>query len=553
MDLTNPGKTIPNQVDDIAGEMIRRWGKLRANRGNWEIQWQEISEIVYPNDSRSFQGQLITQGEKRSNQKLYDSTANIALSRFVAILESLLTPHNAKWHRLHTDDPALNKNRKVQEYFETVNNILFRERYLDTANFVEHNQAVYNSLGAYGTGALFIDQLWGQPGFRYKFIHLGELYFSENHQGIPDEVHRYFRMTAKQAYQKWGEKCPEIIKQNATDNPETLYEFLHSVVPRDGYDPQRLDFRGMPWAAYEISVTGNQLLTEGGYRTFPYAISRYSQSLQEVYGRGPAMDVLPTIKTLNEEKKSILIQAHRANDPIYLVHDDGQLPSMSAKPGTVIGGGVNADGRPLVHTLPTGNVQLGQEIMQDDRTDIKDAFLSSFFQFIAESEKEMTATEVLEKVKEKGILLAPTVGRQETYLSRVINREIDLGKQQRKFPLMPKVLQERGGQYKIRYESPLAMMRRAEEAAGMMRLLQTATQIVQATQDPTPMYFFNWTTIMPEMAKIDGVPLRWINDDATVAAMKQAANQQKATENAIQAGPSVAALAKAVGPANTQK
>ena len=541
--IPNASKAIVNEVDDLASEHIRLYYQLFAERGLFEIQWQEIAELILPNDSRSFQGQLMNQGQKRAQEKMYDTTGITALSRFTSILDSLLTPHNQKWHSLHTDDPTLNRNYQVRKYFDTVNDTLFRERYMETANFVENNQQTWMSLGAYGTGALFTDQLWGQPGLRYKFITLGELYFTENHQGVPDKVYRHYRLTARQAAQKWPDTAPEIIHLMAKTIPETLYEFLHCVVPNYEMDPARKDYKGMEWNSYDISITGNAILSIGGYRTFPYAISRYTQWLQEKYGRSPAMDMLPTLKTLNQEKKDLLKQAHRVIDPIYLVHDDGVLNTMNARPGTVIPGGVTPDGRPLVHTLPTGNVQITPEIMKDDRDSIKDAFLVSLFQILVET-PEMTATEVMERTKEKGILIAPTIGRQETYLSRVINREIDILNQQGKLPKMPNILKEAKGQYKIRYESPLAKMRRAEEASGFMRYLQTATEVAQATGDPTAMFFVNWEEAAPEIADIQGIPAKWINSLDKVKQMQQQHAQAQQQQALIQAGPTIAAMQK---------
>ena len=38
---------------------------------------------------------------------------------------------------------------------------------------------------------------------------------------------------------------------------------------------------------------------EGGYWTFPYAVSRYDQTPGEVYGRGRALVALPTATALN--------------------------------------------------------------------------------------------------------------------------------------------------------------------------------------------------------------------------------------------------------------
>lgn len=543
MELAN-GATIANQVNDKAAELYRLYQQLYSDRSMFETQWQEISELVSPDQSRSFQGQLVNKGEKR-NTRQYDSTAQIALMRFMAVLDSLLTPVGQTWHTLKTDDTTLNKDKNTAEYLETVNRILFKERYRPTANFVEANQSVWSSIGAYGTGFNFVDQLWGKKGFRYKFVPLSNMYVAENHQGQFDKFFRKYRMTARQAMKVFPDTLPKLIPEQAKDNPEMRFEFLHVVEQRTDYDPQRKDFRGMEWASYDISITGVAMLDQGGYRTKPYCGTRYDISLEEVYGRSPAMAVLPTIKTLNEVAKTLLKQGHRIVDPVYLVHDDGVLSNMSVRPGTIVPGGVDAQGRQLVHALPTGNVQIGKELMDDNRADIKAAFMTDMFQILTEG-PQMTATEIMERVKEKGILISPAISRQEQYLGDIINREIDLAVQQKLLPPMSRMLKEAKGEYNVRFESPLAKMRRAEEASGFLRTVEQALQIVQATQDPSVMYFFNFDTAMPAMAEIAGVPPSWMNTLDKVNAQRQALAQEKAQQNAIAAGPAAAAVLKAL-------
>lgn len=543
MELTT-SKTIANQTNDKAAELYRLYQQLFSDRSMFETQWQEVSELVSPDQSRSFQGQLVNKGEKR-NTKQYDSTAQIALGRFMAILDSLLTPVGQTWHSLRTDDPILNRDRATADYLDKTNRLLFRERYKPHANFVEANQQVWSSIGAYGTGFQFIDQIWGMKGFRYKFVPLSNMYVAENHQGQFNKFFRKYRMTARQALQVFPDTLPHLIIETAKTNPETRFEFLHIVEEREDYDPGRKDFRGMKWAAYDISITGVAMLKEGGYRTKPYAGTRYDLSLEEVYGRSPAMTVLPTIKTLNEVKKTLLKQGHRAVDPIYLVHDDGVLSNMNVRPGAMVAGGVDAQGRPLVHALQTGNVQIGKELLDDDRADVKSVFMTDLFQILMET-PEMTATEVMERIKEKGILISPAISRQEQYLGDVINREMDLAVQQRLLEPMPRMLREANGEYNVRFESPLAKMRRAEEAAGFMRSVEQALQIVQATQDPSVMYFFNFDKAIPEMADIAGVKPSWINTLDKVNQLRQAQAQEKAQQNAIAAGPAAAAVLKAL-------
>lgn len=532
---------------EIANEICREFEELAKDRYNFESQWQEIAERVDVNSSNLFlsRGSLRTKGEKRT-EHMFDSTGAVALSRFSAILDSLLTPRNQTWHRLTTNIPELNKDREVKLYFDAVNQALFRYRYGPKANFASQNQMDYRNLGGYGTAGLFIDKLWAEPGIRYKSCPLNELYLAENHQGMVDKVLRHFVLTARQAIQKWGNKVPDSIKNAAKVSPEREFFFIHCVKPRQDLDPTKKDYRGMDFASYYVSMEGKALLDEGGYSVFPYAVSRYEQSSGEVYGRSPAMEVLPALKTLNEQKKTVLKQGHRTVDPILLMHDDGILDGFSLKPGATNAGAVTADGRPLVHTLPVGNIAIGKDLMDDERIVIKDALLVSIFQILQES-PQMTATEVLERTREKGLLLAPTLGRQQSErLGSMIDREIDVLAMQGLIPPMPRALIQARGEYRVEYDSPLSKAQRAEEASGLMRTVEMALNTVNITGNPEPLDHFNWDVIIPEMADIQGVPAKWMRSQKEIEAMRESRSQQAETQEMIQGAPAAAAMIKAI-------
>lgn len=533
--------------DELAHELIRQFKQRAGMRFNFESHWQEIGERLVPLHNKNFNtySQFITKGEKRT-EFIFDSTAAIALSRFASILDSLLTPRNQTWHRIMADVPALEKSREVRLYFEEVNRLLFKHRYAPKANFSSQNQQNYKSLGAYGTGCVFIDGLMSEPGIRYRNIHLSQIFFAENHQGIVDDAMRHFPMTARQAHQKWGDSLPPQIKDVMKTNPDQEFFFLHIVKTRTDIDLERADYHGMEFGSYYVSMLGNHLLSEGGYNTFPYAISRYEQSENEVYGRSPAMEVLPAVKTLNEQKKTMLKQGHRAVDPVLLTHDDGIIDNFSLRPGAINAGGVTADGRPLVHALPVGNMQIGKDIMDDERKVINDAFLINIFQILTET-PEMTATEVLERTKEKGILLAPTIGRQQSeYLGPLVDRELDILSRQGILPPMPRELIQAQGEYKIEYDSPLSRAQRSEEASGLMRTVESAIQVSSVTQDPSILDHFNWDVIVPQMADIQGVPESWLNSPDKIAQLRQGRQQQMAQQQMVQAAPGTAAMVKSV-------
>ncbi len=534
------------KMDNKASEIIREYQLLSGDRGNFETHWKEIAERVIPSHTDMFmsQGRNGAGGEKKT-EFIFDSTASIALSRFSAILDSLLTPRNQTWHRLMASDMNLNKDKEVRLWFDEINRILFKYRYSPKANFASQNQQNYKSLGAYGTGCMFVDELADEAGIRYRNIHLAEIYFSENHQGIVDKAIRYFKLTARQAIQKWGKKAPERCRAALETNQNQDFEFLHCVKPRTDMDMSRKDYKGMPYGSYYVSIQDQSVVDEGGFTSFPYAISRYEQAPGEVYGRSPAMDVLPSIKTLNEQKKTMLKQGHRAVDPVLLAHDDGVLDSFSLKPGSINFGGITADGVPLVQPLPIGSVAVGKEMMEEERNLINDAFLITIFQILTES-PQMTATEVLERTKEKGILLAPTIGRQQSeYLGPLIEREIDVLTRQRLIPPMPGALIEARGEYRIEYDSPLSRAQRAEEASGLMRTVETAINVVNVTQDPSPLDYFDWDIIIPEMGTIQAVPERWMRSQEQVEEMRAARAQQAQQQQMIQAAPAAAAMIKA--------
>lgn len=536
--------------DEVVSKTLQLFWQLHSWRAVFASHWEEVAELILPEYRNTFFfGSFNWPGQKKTDRQV-DATGMLALQRFAAICDSLLTPANMRWHALGTNNPFLNKDREVALWFEQATNILFQHRYAPTANFMGQNHANYLSLGAFGTHAMFVDELddpvYDRRGLRYRSIPLGELFIYQNHQGQVCGFIRWFRMTAEQAYQMFGaESFPEELRSPLEQNSQMLYDFIHHVGLREDWEPGRIGKKGKPWRSDYISLTGRRLLRQGGYRSFPLAVGRYVQAPQEVYGRSPAMAVLPALKTLNLEKRTFLKQGHRAADPVLLINDDGLIDGMDIRPGAINKGGVSADGRPLVHVLPTGEIQVTQEMMNEERQLINDAFLVTLFQILTES-PQMTATEVIERTNEKGILLAPTVGRQQSeYLGSMIERELEVLAYNRLLPPMPKQLIEAKGEYEVVYTSPLSRAMRAQEAAGFMRTIESAMALVNATQDPSIMDVFDLDVALPAIAEIQSVPESWMASAKTIAAKRQQRAEAQQRREEIEMAPARAGLMSA--------
>ena len=458
-------------------------------------------------------------------------------------MESMLTPRTQRWHKLRVVDEDLKEDPQVQAYLDQVTQILFNVRYSPRANFASQANECFMSLGAFGTSSMFIDDQVGHS-IRYRSVSLSELFIAENHQGVIDTVHRRFQLTARQAAQKFGADKLSPRQQAALEtSPELPFDFLHAVGPRDQIDGDRKDYRGMPWFSCYVNLDDRNVISEGGYHRMPYAVGRYVTGPKEIYGRSPAMTVLPEIKTVNEMSKTILRAAHKAVDPPLLLQDDGALQAFDLRPGALNYGGVNDQGQQVVHPLQSGaRLDIGQEMLEQRRRVINDAFLVTLFQILVES-PAMTATEAMLRAQEKGALLAPTMGRQQSeFLGPLIERELDILARAGALPPMPDALIERGGIVEVEYQSPLNRAQRSDEGVAILRTLESLGPLAQL--DPTVMDVFDPEAVARELADINGVPVKVMRTKEQLEARKEQAASAQQAQQLLAAAPVVSGAAR---------
>lgn len=534
--------------DERAIETLRRHERFKSERSIFDSHWQEIAERVWP-DRASFTTKNRTEGEKKT-ERMFDATAALALTRFAAAMESMLTPRTAKWHKLRVSNEALNQSPAVQRYLDEVTNILFRVRYSARANFASQMHEAYMGLGAFGTGGILIDDLLGE-GIRYKSIDLSNLYFCENRHGIIDTVHREFKYTARQAMQHFDPaRLPQKIRETAEKEPETKFDFLHCVKPNEERKQGDRSYKGMRLSSYYICMESRTTVEDGGYRTMPYALGRYITTPGETYGRSPAMLVLPDVKMLNEMKKTIIRSAHLSVSPPLLLQDDGALKAFDLRPNALNFGGVDERGQQLVHPLRIdGRLDIGMDMIEAQQRVINDAFLVTLFQILVD-QPNMTATEAMLRAQEKGALLAPTMGRQQSELiGPQIERELDILAHAGMLPEMPQELIEIGGDVEIEYVSPLNRAQRAEDGVAIMRTFEAVAPMAQI--DPRVLKAYDWVKAARELGDINGVPAKLARSDDEIAAMDEAEAEQAQAAQLLQAAPLAAQTAKTL--AETQQ
>lgn len=514
--------------------LTKRLEKLKGERSTLNSHCQEIAERILPYRA-DFEVQR-TMGEKRS-EKIFDSTAAIALTRFTSAFTSMLVPEGQQWHGLTNSNPELMKILRVREYYEEVTKILFRERY--RGGFGSQIQEVFTSLGAFGTGGYLVEPA-SKGGIYYKAQPLSKYWICENDEGKIDTVYREYKFTARQAFQHFGNQTPSIILDCVKDQPDKTFDFFQCIMPNEEYNPERMDYLGMPFASYDVCLQDKEKpVRRGGYHTFPFPVSRFMTIAGEPYGYSPAMCVLADVKMLNEMEKTNIKIAHQRASPAWLIADDLMGSAINFKPDALNYGGVNSMGQQLITPMATGgDLSYSLEMANQKRQVINDAFFVSLFQILVEAHT-MSATEVIERAREKAALLAPAFSRQQTeLLGMTIEREIDILSRQGRLPEMPPELIEAQGEYEVVYDSPLARAQRSEETVGFARTMEMIIPIAQ--QDPTVLAMFDFEAIGRGLSELNGMPARWMRSKEEVEALKEQQAQAQQAQALLQSAPILA-------------
>jgi hypothetical protein len=164
--------------------------------------------------------------------------------------------------------------------------------------------------------------------------------------------------------------------------------------------------------------------------------------------------------------------------------------------------------------LPVG-IEYAERISQS----IDDAFLVSLMQLLREN-PQMTATEVIEKAREKSILTSPALALlQDEGFTMMIDRELDILYRQGLLPRMPEELIEARGEYRIVFDAPMTRGQDNEKLSGINLTMQQVLPYAQI--DQTILDVFNFEEIAKISARVNNAPIEIINSDEHIQAMRE--------------------------------
>jgi len=518
-------------IDDI----LKRLDRLDSSKSQWSSHWQEILDYVMPRKAEV--NVNYSKGAKRT-EILYDSSAIHANTLLAASLQGTLTSASLPWFHLKVRNNDLNESREVQVWLEDCRNRMYKT--FNSSNFNTEVHEFYLDICSIGTACIEVEESDGDLNFRT--LHISEYYIAENHKGQIDTLYRKFEYTARQAKQRWGDACGSKVDDALKNDPDKKLTFVHCVMPSSDYTMKKQS--KLPFVSIYICKDDKTVVSEGGYNEMPYLVTRWSKASGEEYGRSPAYNALPDIKTLNKAVELGLKAWAKAIDPPLLVEDDGVIGRVVTKPAGITV--VRRDG--AIKPLNSGARFDVSDMKESElRGSIKQAFFSD--QLELQQGPQMTATEVQVRYELMQRLLGPTLGRFQTeFLNPLIERTFAIMQRNEKFAPAPGALDGVG--IDIEYVGPLARSQRMEEATAVERLYEMAANLAQIA--PEVMDNIDHDMAIRSRAELLGVPKNIMRDPKQIEEKRKAEAAQQQEQMAAQQAQQGADLAATVAPVAEQ-
>jgi hypothetical protein len=538
--------------------------RMEAKRSNVENAWAEIGPLLLDVQGH-FRGQFMTEGQDRATRR-FDSYAALALAEGVAGFIGFVMPKGQRWQKFRVADDKLNAKTKIRAWLETLEKRLFALRYDPQSGFTWNVQQSACSAFAFGMQSMWPDirrDARGRAiGLSYQSEHLQGIFCEQNAEGRNFRVHRKMQLTAEQALMKWGDKTPESVRKamaGSTPQPDRQFTFVHVIEPNTSLDPERIDWKGKPWAGgYYLEGADGDIFDRGGYFTMKRTISMFDRATNETYGRCPAMMILPEIRASQVMKQDRVIGVEmKTKPPILSADDELDRGTLSIEPYGITYGGIDEMGRAKFQTwMENADLSEAKELTAEDRAMIDRAFYRDLYQINKEYKTHITATRTLEEIAEKGILLGPLARQEDEWLSRQTETELVLMDQLGMMDDMPGELAEyfeAEGGMDIVYDNPLARMQEADGAVGFLRTAEQVTGL--ATVDPAYIEAFKGAydpkRIVPWLGYINGIPATLERDDDDKAEYEAELAEERQLQQMLQAAPVIADTAKNLAAAET--
>lgn len=471
---------------------------------------------------KEFQGTI-------QNTRLYDTTAVEAVTTFVSKIHDTMTPPKVQWAFLEVneamvDDPENEDNIKLLEQAQMILNTYMRRlfNFIHASNFdVTINECYYDL--AVGTAALVINQIDDKMPFLCTSIPADKLAIEE---AVNGNIESWFRTWQNLKIAELNTRWPNIVispnlQALVASDPDAVIRNIYEGVAYFSNQPQKYLYA--VWA-------DNDLLFYQWLDSSPGIIWRWKKVNNETWGRGPVMEALPSIISLNEMARVELASANLNTFRPYMGFSDAVFNPHTFKlePFTIIPiAPIGSSGQvPLIPLPNSASPEFAQMTMADLRMQIK-ALLFAEQPQDSRSVQPQTAYELAMKQSTLADKIGPLFSRMEQEMGWPLIKRF--GYILHTMGILP--YPDVGGiPIKFKYKSPLALSKGRADVERFVQYVQVMQGIMGP--DATQLYINPKTTpyMLAESLQIDQ---RYLNKPNDVAKIMQIEKNKQSLQEMI--------------------
>lgn len=354
-----------------------------------------------------------TPGQRR-DERIFDETAVTGVQEFASKLQSGTIPAFSQWVDLRAGQEVAEEMRdEANRQLAPVSRYMFE--LINQSNFTTQAHEAFLDLSI-GTGCLLFEETMdSSKPFNFTAIGLPYYVLDANPSGEVGAVFRERRMRNRDVLTEYPQGTYTF------SDPEMMVNIIDAVVT----DPNAMTPTHYRMVMVKEDCRLVYVEKYKGEGSNPYIVFRWSKTPMERYGRGPLMDSLSSIKTLNLTIQMILENAQMAIAGMFNVEDDGVLnpDTIELVPGALIPHAPNSQGMRPVAT--GGRFDVAQLVLSDFRMNIR---RSLFLDMLGDPDKTpASATEVAARQSELASRIGSAFTRLHTeFVNPVVQRAVHI-------------------------------------------------------------------------------------------------------------------------------
>lgn len=431
-----------------------------------------------------------------SRRKLYSPIAIDAILTTQRGMAGYMLSPSIRWFRFVTKGSHFEPSDALygaNDWLELVENLIYAV--FSNSRFYSNSLMALGDCLIVGTSYEMVTDEVINGQIIYDCFSPFECYIAEDGQRNVNTFYREYRMTADEAYAKWGKDTPkDIIDLCNNESGSTECEFIHAIFPRDNAEIADVPVPAAGskrYASVHYSTVGNTVFKVSGYDDFPVAVHRYRLVDGTPYGASLASDNLELIIEDDDLwKKYNKATAKLVDPPVWAPTSLRGRVALNA--GSILYGNTQeGEVKPIATQIDIN--ALAQHKNEVDAM-LNRLLFSDLFNVLMRQERQRTAYEVQELKGEGLVLLSAIIGNMQVEkLNPLVLRTFNIMYRNGMLPEAPDELKKAWaqGRVQIELEGPLAQT---------MRQYHQTTGLAQGMQ-----WISSWAQLFPQsMSNIDG-------------------------------------------------